>query len=1014
MKYVLSVVVAIAVLTLEDVRSQPHLRFQRFSHTDGLSDLTINSITQDSTGFLWIATRDGLNRYDGARFKVFKHVPGDSTSLLHDNVQCVFVDSRNVLWVGTTRGLCRFDPVRSVFHHVTIVPRGPRAPDVNAIAEDAAGTLWLAVAGVGLVRIDRETDAVKIYSPEPGTPHSLGSNSFRCLVIDPAGVLWVGSLDAGLFRFDPTTERATQFMHNPRDVSSIGDGRIEALAIDPQGNLWVGTENGGLCRFDPHTQSFHRITHNPADLRSISSNYVSRIYFDHLGALWLGTQGGGINRANSLEILEFTSYKHNAADPYSMSDDYSVCIFEDAGKVLWIGTGSGLNKVLPHSSTFVHVSNTSGDMLASTSVKAAYKDRMGILWVGTGNGLTRIAGNERKHFLKGAGAAAANEVSGVYEDRNGTLWIATGTFGLAAVAAARNDPNPHFRFWSHDPRDTASLSDNRTLCIFEDQSGTLWVGTDGFGLNRFNRATGRFTRYQHDPADSTSISNNIIMAMMQDSRGLLWVCTMRGLNAMNLSTGRFTRYLHNEADPHSLPNRATYGAVEDRHGRIWVATARGLGVLDPLTGRFANYFTDAGLPDVFLKGIVVDLYGTFWISSRSGLTRVTEDSSGGLRFRTYQVSDGLPVEDFSPIAYAVSHDGELLFGANDGLVRFYPHDLRINTLPPVVAISGLRVFDEEVPITDHITLSPTEYDITIEYAALDYTAPQRNKFEYMLEGLDRSWIAAGRSRSARYANLAPGDYMFRVRGANSDGVWDTRGARLSFTILPPYWATWWFRSLAIGAVGGVLAFVYRYRVRHLLEVERLRTRIATDLHDDVGSALTKIAVHSEVIQTTSNPEKIAGSSQLIGSVSREIITTLSDIVWSIDARHDSITDLAGRIKTFALDTLGAKDIGVHFTTGGLDEMKKLPVDVRQNVYLIAKEAVNNIARHSTATEVWIALEHNAGELRLLVRDNGRGPVSDAESGHGLKNMKLRASRVGGNVVFENTDGFAVRLHVTVR
>jgi signal transduction histidine kinase len=263
-----------------------------------------------------------------------------------------------------------------------------------------------------------------------------------------------------------------------------------------------------------------------------------------------------------------------------------------------------------------------------------------------------------------------------------------------------------------------------------------------------------------------------------------------------------------------------------------------------------------------------------------------------------------------------------------------------------------------------------------------------------------------------YANLPPGNYVFHVRGANGDGVWNMTGASFSFAVLPPYWETWWFRLLIIATLAGLLTLLYTYRVRHLLAVERLRTRIASDLHDDVGSALTKIAIHSEVIQTTDSLEKIAASSRMIGAMSREIVGTLSDIVWSIDARHDAFHDLVGRVRTFALEILGAREMSVHFTTDGLDLSRRVNAEVRQNLYLICKEAINNIARHSGATEVWIAMTDRDDRLRVSIEDNGAGLASDNfHAGHGLRNMQMRAGRIGGTIVFDKGRGMRIVVEV---
>lgn len=1011
---VLAVALIMTAVTAMQVHSQPHLRFQRFSQADGLSDLTINSIAQDSTGFLWIATRDGLNRYDGTRFKVFKHVLGDSTSLVHDNVQCVFVDSRGAVWVGTTRGLCRYDPSRNAFQRIPIASPKPAVPDINAITEDASGTLWLAVAGVGLAKIERPSGRGMLYQHDPADRHSISSNSLRCVVVDPAGMIWTGSLDAGLNRFDPLTGRATRFIHDPRDPTSIGGGRIEGLRVDPKGNLWVGTENGALCRFDPQRGTFVRFTRNPRNPRSISSNYVTSIFFDHAGALWVGTQGGGLNRTESYETAEFTSYVYNHTDPCTISDDYVGCIFEDRERVLWIGTGSGLNRLLPHSSVFVHVNNKvgTGPIIAGGSVSSVLKDRSGILWVGTGNGLTRIIGRTSRHFLHGATAADAIEVAGLHEDRSGALWVATSSLGLARIdPATSRSANPRFTFWTHDPQDPLSISSNRILCIREDRNGTLWIGTNGAGLNKMERTSGTFLRYQHNPGDSTSLSDNTIMAIMQDSRGLLWVCTMRGLNTLDPATGRFTRYAHNDADVHSLPNRVVYGAVEGTDGNMWVATARGLGVLDIATGRFTNYFTGDGLPDVFLKGITADLTGTIWISSRSGLSRVLLNPDGRIRFRNYQASDGLPVEDFSPIAYSTASDGELLFGANDGLVRFYPEHLRISATPPVITISGIRVFDTELPLAATMTLTSDQYDFSVEFSAMDYSNPQRNQFEYILEGLDRHWIAAGKSRSARYANLAPGDYTFRVRGTNSDGVWNSTGATLSVTILPPYWATWWFRTLAIVAGAGLLVLAYRYRVRRLLEVERLRLRISADLHDELASNLSSIALFSSILkegQTSAkeHPQLL----ERISSLAHESLASIKHIIWAIDTRVETLADLVVRLRDTMSGPCRAKNIVLRIDGPVADDHRvSLGPEQRRHLWLMLKEAITNAVKHSGGTEVVIRAERHRTALRIEVHDNGCGFDATPRRGKGLSTMRMRAEELKGTVTVESLPGKGTRL-----
>ena len=985
--------------------SWSQVRFERFPLSSGISDLTINDIAQDRIGFLWIATRNGLSRYDGERFKVYRNIPDDTTSLIFDNVQEVFVDSAGTVWAGTIRGLCRFDDVRQVFQRYFV------EEDVNAIVQDSTGLLWLGVAGNGIIRMDPVSENFTRYLHSPNDLRSLSSNIVLSLAIDTEGFVWVGTLDAGLNRLDPQTGTVVRFLHDKDNERSLGAGRVEAITIDPEGNIWIGTEHGGLNLLEPPARAFRRYLHDPRRLGTISSNSVSGLLHDRSGAIWVGTQGGGVCRFDRTTGL-FQSFTTDHFDPYSLSDDYSNCIFEDRTGEVWIGTGNGLNKVLRYSAVFRYVSNRPGEekILASPSVHGVLKDRFGILWVGTGSGLTRVAHGSAvsRHYLDNLrlkdGTVAG--IGALEEDRAGNLWVGTGGAGLFR-ATRRNPFDEHLqlRKFRKDLGGSYTLSDDNIWSIYEDRSGTLWVGTEDGGLNKYDPRTEAWARYLHDD-DLSSISSNSVTCLLEDNTGVLWVGTMSGLNAFDRVSQRFTRFLPAPNDPSSLSNRVVFGIAEDRHQQLWITTARGLSVLNADRKQFRNYFPDDGLPDVFLKGIVADTNGIIWISSRSGITRAEQNSSGIIRFTNYGLSDGLPVLDFNPLAFCLSDDGEVSFGAGNGLVRFYPGQLRHRSVPPPIVITSLKVFNKERPMTPDLELPFEENHISFEFSALDFAAPEKNHFEFMMVGLDKDWLTAGRVREALYPNLAPGSYKFHVRGANADSVWNTEGAAFSFTILPPFWQTWWFRGAVVIAIVGLLMTAYKYRVRKIQEMERLRLRLASDLHDELASNLSSIAmfgkiVHDETIQDEGNPGQRMLLLDRITTLAQESVLSIREIIWALDPKPENLHDILLRVRDATSTACNAKGIKLHFAIP--DRMvlpgTNLSPELRRNISLLMKEVINNAISHSQCIDLFVEPLMEGQTLKVRIQDNGRGfDPSHSFTGKGLKTTRARARELGSELV----------------
>ena len=504
---------------------------------------------------------------------------------------------------------------------------------------------------------------------------------------------------------------------------------------------------------------------------------------------------------------------------------------------------------------------------------------------------------------------------------------------------------------------------------YEDSEGTLWIGTMNnglYGVTLENKQIKKIKHYVHNPKDRNSLSNNFVLDIIQSKvpgKNILWIATNVGLNKLDLNLDTFTHYFKKDGLPHDF----VFKLLEDSRGNIWATTANSLCVYNVKTGKFNSYGEDDGLP---FTGF------------------------GGARQRT-----------------AITLDGQLLFGSASGALGFYPEEIINDPIYPQIRLTDFKIFhksaklDTAINFKKIINLNYDQNIFSFEFTDLHFSNSRRNQFEYKLEGLYDDWIDIGYERVISFTDIDPGKYIFRVKGVTNDGVWNETGASIVLIIAPPWWATLWFRIIMFLTIIGIGYSIYRYRVNKLLEMERLRIQIASDLHDDIGSALTRIAVHSEIIQTTTEKEKVFTSSNKIGTMSREIITTLSDVVWSIDSRNDTVGDLIDRMRDFLETVFPAGSIHIDFQTKGLHFDQKVDQSLRQNIYLIFKEAVNNAAKHSGADEIRITLVNGDGKFKMEIADNGTG-INEEEKQkghHGIENMELRAKRIEGELTINKLD-----------
>ena len=987
--------------------------------SQGLSQSSVNAILRDTTGYMWFATQDGLNRYDGYTMSIYRHDPADTASLADNYLWRLAPACGGGFWIGTFKGgLSHYDPTSEIFSTIGHDPKDSTSlseDNVTAIHQDGNGTLWVGTWFGGLNRLDGAAPQVpgsqqgfRHYRARPDDHSSLSDNRVSAIVRDSSGHLWVGTW-RGLNRMEEDTRGFTRFFHDPEDEQSLGGDAIWAMTVDRRGRLWIATWGGGLSMLDPATLRFTNYRHDPTSPRSINSNLLRALHTDPDGTVWIGTYGAGLDRLDPL-TGGIEHFRHDPFDPTSLPSDEIQSLYRDSRGMLWIGTAAGVANHDPYRSKVrvLRHSLVREGSLSHNHVTAVHVDGQGGLWVGThGRGLNfRPPGSASfqvlRHDPDDPSSLSSDLITAILRQRDGTLWVGTRGAGLNR----RRGTSEAFDRIGHDPSDPETISSDDIQSIVESRSGELWVGTNGNGLNRYDRTRHRWVRYTHRPSDTTTVSGHHIWSLIEDAGGTIWAGTWgQGLNRFNPASGRFIRYRGET----SASLTTILSIAPESSGDLWLGTTDGLFSFGPDDGSAVRVASRKDLPSSIIYSILREPSGRLWLGTARGLVRFNP-ADGSLH--SYDTDDGLPGVEFMHGAAARSPDGWMYFGGIDGLTAFHPDSIRENMSPPPVVITRVTAGDREMPLArgrpPAITLSHGDDFFTIEFAALDYIAPEQNQYAFMMEGADQEWVPTGTRRHVSYSHLGSGTYRFRVRGANSDGIWNTAGASLSITITPPFWETLWFRATAVALLVGVLAFLYRYRINKLLELERMRIRIASDLHDEVGSSLTKIALYTDLLK-----DRDAPSTELvpkIGTLSRETVSTMSDIVWSIDARNDTVADLIDRMREVAHGLLEPRQIEFEFQSSGLELARKLPVDLRESLYLIFKEALTNAAKYSEASRVSVQLRQSAGELSLVVEDNGRGfSTPTRPRGQGLRNMEMRARRIGGQLTISGNAGVRISL-----
>ncbi len=814
--------------------TQPaNIRFKHISSEQGLSNSTIECMFQDQTGFMWIGTRDGLNRFDGHQMKVYRYNAADSQSISDNYIRCITQDKSGALWIGTSNGLNRFD---ARTHRFTRFKNNLQSDNsishnlVTSILEAKDGELWVGTAS-GLNRYEPKSSSFsRHYIDAPG---AAAANQVNCLFEDPHGKFWVGS-ERGLYLFE--RKKTPVFLPTPSNPDLHLSKPVRIIHPASNGKLWMAIKEDGLFLFDPETNRVKQYKHGEKEPGSLGSNLVKSILSDTKGKLWVGTVNGGLN----LFIPEsdaFVHFQNQPANSASLSQRTVSALFEDKQGNIWIGTHrGGINLYIPNRQNFgLYQKDAQANSLSYNDVRCFFEDRNGKIWIGTDGGGLNAFDPDTERFVHyrydpfNTNSLGSDEVLHVTEDSQGNLWVSTWGGGLNMF----NRQTGSFTRFVHQPTNINSISSDYVQQVFEDDEKRLWVATYYGGLNLFDPKTRSFRRVESDDKHLTHLTGSNIVSICQDRKGNLWFGTDDGgLNCFQKSTQKFVHYFVNDE---KMPDLRVL--FIDSKARLWVGHS-GLYLFDEAKQSFSLFTNSAGLASEFIKGMAEDDDGNLWISTSNGLTKINPQTQS---FKKYNTADGLQGLEFEANAYLRTRNGRMFFGGLNGFNAFHPKDIQPNSFIPPVVITDFQllngtvspgdkhsILQYHISYTDEVELSYAQSSFSFSFAALNFIIPENNQYAYRLTGLNDNWNFVNNEHKATYSNLSPGSYVFEVKASNNDGVWNETPASVRITITPPFWNTWWFKTLAVLVLVGTAAAFILFKRR--LEIQRMEESKREEIH----------------------------------------------------------------------------------------------------------------------------------------------------------------------------------------
>ena len=968
------------IIAVYSYSQQKNIRFNHLGTTDGLSHSNVICMLQDSRGFMWFGTRDGLNRYDGYTFTIYKNDPTKPYSISNNIINDLIEDTDGNIWIGTWGGgLNKFD--RNTESFISYKHDGTRPASlsndlINSICMDSHQILWVGTEGGGADAFDTKTNSFTHHMNDASDPNSLSQNLVKDILVDSYHQLWMATNEGGLNRYDRRTNKFKRFRHNEKDPGSLSSDALKVLFEDSRQRLWVGSRGQGLNLYDRRTGKFSSFRKKDNE-NSITHDCVLTINEDLTGKLWIGTENGGMSIFNT-DTKQFFNYTQDDIDPGSLSNNSVWTIYRDRKGDMWIGTFSGeINLWSEDGNKFTHYRHTSSrESLSHNKVLTLGEDSKNNLWIGTdGGGLNlfdRSSGRFTtfRHDEHNKNSIAGNYVLTTMEDHLGSLWIGTWGDGITVIDPTRKK----FTQFRNNPDDPGSLSTNNIYSIFRDREQDIWIGTFYGGLDLYQPSTKSFIHYRNIEKDSNSISSNSVNCIFQDRSGNIWIGTDgSGLNRLNKKTGKFTRFQHREGI-NSLSNDNVTKIHEDDAGNLWIGTMSGLNYLEVTKTKFTVFTTAQGLPNNAIGGIESDNLGNLWIGTNKGLSRMHLQTK---RFRNFGVSDGLQSGEFKMHASCKSRSGQLYFGGNNGFNEFFPDSIHEIQFDPPIVMTGFELLNKPVPIaagpedssplkkqigeTDSVSIGYKDAVITFEFTSLNFVPASYKHYRYQLVGFDLHWNNIGTKRSATYTNLDPGEYILRINGQNNQGEWSGKVKSLYVRIIPPFWLTWWFKLLVGLSVVTAIVSAYWMRVK-VIEAQKKKLQEQVYLQT---AQLIETAQQAERAKIDSDKARVEADeanrakSIFLATMSHEIRTPMNGVIGMASLLEQTHLNDEQRVYAQTISTCG------------------------ENLLTV----INDILDFSKIESGKMELEHKEFELRTCVEE-----VLDV--------FATKASNIGLDLVYE--------------
>jgi ligand-binding sensor domain-containing protein len=994
----------------------------------------------------------------------------DGTTLV--GAQCIFRDHEGYLWFGLANAsLVKFDGEKTSRYGLNelATPHFPKASGAVLIFEDRNKQLWIGTRDGALMKYNREWDRFELANDSLTSTRGYLYSVYE----DAEGYFWLGSMGKGLSRFHPTTRDFRLFRSDRADSTTLWDDYITGLAADAKGTLWI-TTTGGLCNFNRGTGKFRRFTVGNRNRGDTYKYRVLRsICIARDGKFYLGTYGG-LQIYDPIKNSSRHVLAHAHPDSLSHNSLFKV-IEDQRGSIWISTFGGGLNRYHPTENRFEHWRRYAYDdeSLPSDNLFTVYLDAAGLLWVGPGEEGVAVHNTRGRRFHTivhrpdDPTSISAGLVHVMHQENDSIYWLGFYSSGLNRL----NLKTGKAIRYRHEPNNPRSLNYDRVVALAPDPKNTttLWIGTEGGGINSLDTRRGVFA--SHEPGNPLDKRLNKAIASLTVARdGIVWILQHRdGLALFDPQTKRFTRISTDSIQKKFKVSLSSVTRVFEEGNTMWFSGRSGVSLYDRTRNLFKLVSSDNASLEPFTVSGFAEIYphpehGMLLLTERGiqavryegdqlqqkrlvdspikALLSVAMDKKNGVWYTTprelthinlvtgatrqFTVADGLPKSNFERLF--ADRQGRVFLMTNAGIAYFHPDELGPDTTHVRVVMNDFLVFNKRVPVdpadtlqdyhltrhiskTDNIRLRFEQNFFSFDFSANKYFRPEKIEYAYRLVGFDREWIYPGNRSMASYTNLDPGHYTFEVKAANADGFWGRTITKVDVEVLPPFYRTWWFITLVVIAVGSLGYYLHRLRLESTLQTERLRNKIASDLHDEVGSSLTRISMYSDLVRSGQTNGDQHTYLEKINTLSREIVGTMGDIVWSIDNENDTLGSLVTRLQNLGDKLFESAPTQFQFLAGPLPLERSLRTEVRQNLYLIVKEALNNAARHAAATQVRVEITRTSGQLEVVVEDNGKGLRDLVPAGNGLRNMKRRAARIGGQLEITTQGGTRIKISV---